>query len=59
MEMIDSETTTVYATLDDPTSPSQWQLRTIAAVVSHLFLDYGWLRSVREGKGVDAATRLR
>jgi hypothetical protein len=29
-------------------------LRSVAAVVSHLLQDYGWLRSMREKKVVDA-----
>lgn|SRR5262249_13917201 len=31
------------------------RLRATAAVVSHLLQDYGWLRSLREAKAVDAA----
>jgi hypothetical protein len=34
---------------------SSGTLRTTATLVSHLLRDYGWLRSIREGKSVDAS----
>ena len=50
------EATTIYPALVIPRVLRSGSLpRTVTTAVSHLLQDYGWFRSVREGKVIDAA----